>query len=123
MQVPLGNPLIVAMGMGQEELAEPGMVTAGIAEYFKVIVSAIRNSLGSGVKDQVFDDLDVFKIKILLTEINNNPLTNPLYNKITKLIFDKHIKIDAEFLSSVMLNRPALKIVITGTQVIRETDE
>jgi hypothetical protein len=123
LQVPLGNPLIVAMGMGQEELAEPGMVTAGIAEYFKVIVSAIRNSLGSGVKDQVFDDLDVFKIKILLTEINNNPLTNPLYNKITKLIFDKHIKIDAEFLSSVMLNRPALKIVITGTQVIRETDE
>ena len=123
MQVPLGNPLIVAMGMGQEQLTEPGMVAAGISEYFKVIVSAIRNSLGNGVKDQVFDDLDVFKIKILLTEINNNPLTNPLYNKLTKLIFDKHIKIDAEFLSSAMLKRPPLKIVITDAQVIRETDE
>ena len=123
MLAPLGNPLIVTMGMGQEEATEPGMIAAGIIEYFKVVVQAIRDALGDGAKDREFDDVDFYKIKILLAEINNSPLANPLYNKINKLIVDKHIKVDVELLSTTMLKSEPLKIVITGAQVIRETNE
>lgn len=123
MLAPLGNPLIVTMGMGQEEATEPGMIAAGIIEYFKVVVRAIREALGDGAKDREFDEVDFFKLKILLTEINNSPLENPLYSKINKLIVDKRIKVDVELLSATTLKSEPLKIVITGTQVLRETDE
>ena len=99
------------------------MIAAGVSEYFKVVIRAIREAIGDGAKDREFDEVDFFKLKILLTEINNNPLENPLYSKINKLIVDKRIKVDVELLSATTLKSEPLKIVITGTQVLRETNE
>ena len=92
MQVPLGNPLILSMGMGQEQLTEPGMVAAGISEYF-IIIDAIKKAVrGDGADPTLDDDISIYKIVTLLTEINRQPLANPLYSKMTKLILDKKIE-------------------------------
>lgn len=123
MLAPLGNPLIVTMGMGQEEATEPGMVAAGIIEYFK-IVEAVREALrGDGV-ETVFDDgIDVYKIAAMLLEVNQHPLSNPLYNKITRLVFEKRIKLKASFDKRIIHKSNPYKIVIGEHRVVRETDE
>ena len=124
MLVPLGNPLIVAMGMGQEQLMEPGMVAAGISEYFIVVIEAIKKAvLGDGSDPTDYDDIDVYKIVALLTEINRQPLANPLYNKMTKLIIDKKIKINVSLIDHQAHKSAPFKIVIGKYRTIRETDE
>lgn len=123
MLAPLGNPLIVTMGMGQEEATEPGMVAAGIIQYFK-IVKAIREALRGDGAEPVFDDgIDVYKIAAMLQEINREPLANPLYNKITRLIFEKKIRINADFSQKISKKSEQFRIVIGEHKVIRETDE
>ena len=123
MQVPFGNPLIVAMGMGQEELTEPGMVTAGIAEYF-IIIDAIKKAVrGDGADPTLDDDISIYKIVTLLTEINRQPLANPLYSKMTKLILDKKIEINVNLIDQQARKSTPFKIVIGEHRVIRETDE
>ena len=123
MQVPLGNPLILSMGMGQEELTEPGMVAAGISEYF-IIIEAIKEAArGDGADPTDYDDIDVYKIVALLTEINRQPLANPLYSKMTKLILDKKIEINVNLIDQQARKSTPFKIVIGEHRVIRETDE
>jgi len=123
LQVPLGNPLIVAMGMGQEELTEPGMVAAGISEYF-IIIDAIKKAVrGDGADPTLDDDISIYKIVTLLTEINRQPLANPLYSKMTKLILDKKIEINVNLIDQQARKSTPFKIVIGEHRVIRETDE
>jgi hypothetical protein len=121
--VSLGNPLIVTMGMGQEEATEPAMVAAGIIEYFK-IVEAVREALrGDGVKTVFDDGIDVYKIAAMLHEVNQSPLANPIYKKITKLIFDKRIKINLRFEKKIVHRSEPYKIVIGEHRIVRESDE
>lgn len=123
MLVSLGNPLIVTMGMGQEDATEPAMITAGISEYFK-IVEAVREALrGDGVKTVFDDGIDVYKIAAMLHEVNQSPLANPVYKKITKLIFDKRIKISLSFEKKIVHRSEPYKIVIGEHRIVRESDE
>ena len=123
MLVPLGNPLIVAMGMGQEQLIEPGIIAAGISEYF-IIIDAIKKAVrGDGADPTLDDDISVYKIVTLLTEINRQPLANPLYSKMTKLILDKKIEININLIDQQARKSSPFKIVIGEHRVIRETDE
>lgn len=120
---PLGNPLIVTMGMGQEEATEPGIVVVGTIQYFK-IVKAIREALRGDGAEPVFDDgIDVYKIAAMLQEVNQSPLSNPLYNKITRLVFEKKIRIKADLSEKISKKSEPFKIVIGEHRVIRETDE
>jgi hypothetical protein len=121
--VPLGNPLIVTMGMGQEELTEPAMAVAGTVEYF-IIVEAVKRALrGDGAEPLLDDDINVYKIVALLTEVNRQPLANPLYNKMTRLIIEKKVQIDAELVEQKARKSEPYRIVIGEHRIIRETDE
>lgn len=122
MVVPLGNPLVVTMGMGQESMNEPGMVQLGATEFFSII-EAIREALGDG-EDPVFDDgIEIYKLVAMLQYVNKDPLKNPLYNKITRLIYDKKIKIDVSLENKISRKSEPYKIVIGKHRVIRESDE
>jgi len=121
--VPLGNPLIVTMGMGQEGLLEPAMAAAGTIEYF-IIVDAVKKALrGDGAEPLLDDDINVYKIIALLTEVNRQPLANPLYNKMTRLIVEKKVQIDAELVEQKSRKSEPYRIVIGEHRIIRETDE
>jgi hypothetical protein len=121
--VPLGNPLIVTMGMGQEGLLEPAMAAAGTIEYF-IIVDAVKKALrGDGAEPLLDDDINVYKIIALLTEVNRQPLANPLYNKMTRLIIEKKVQIDAELVEQKARKSEPYRIVIGEHRIIRETDE
>ena len=123
MLIPLGNPLIVAMGMGQEQLTEPGMVAAGISEYFE-FVEAIKKAIrGDGTDPVLDDDISIYKIVALLAEVNRIPLANPLYNKMTKLIIEKKVEINIDLVEQQARKSSPFKIVIGEHRVIRETDE
>lgn len=123
MLIPLANPLIVAMGMGQEQLMEPGMVAAGISEYF-IIVDAIKKAIrGDGAEPVLDDDISIYKIVALLAEVNRVPLANPLYNKLTKLIIEKKVDINVDLVEQQARKSTPYKIVIGEHRVIRETDE
>ncbi len=122
--VPLGNPLIVTMGMGQEELTEPAMAVAGTVEYFILIVEAVKKALrGDGADPLLDDDINVYKIVALLTEVNRQPLANPLYSKMTRLIIEKKVQIDAELVEQKARKSEPYRIVIGEHRIIRETDE
>jgi hypothetical protein len=111
------------MGMGQEQLMEPGMVAAGIAEYF-IVIDAIKKAIrGDGAEPLLDDDINVYKIVALLTEVNRQPLTNPLYNKMTRLIVEKKVQIDAELVEQKARKSEPYRIVIGEHRIIRETDE
>lgn len=123
MLAPLGNPLVVTMGMGQEQLMEPGMVAAGTIEYF-IIVEAIKEAIrGDGADAVLDDDFSIYKIVALLAEVNRMPLSNPLYNKMTKLIVEKKVKIKVDLVEQQARKSSPFKIVIGEHRVIRETDE
>ena len=124
MLVPLGNPLVVTMGMGQENLTEPGMVAVGISEYFEFVVEKIKKAIhGDGADPVLDDDISIYKIVALLTEVNRMPLANPLYNKITKLIVEKKVEINVDLVEQQARKSTPFKIVIGEHRVIRETDE
>jgi len=121
--VPLGNPTVVTMGMGQEGLTEPAIAIAGTVEYFR-IVEAVREALRGDGAEPVFDDgIDVYKIAAMLHQVNQSPLANPLFSKITRLVFEKKIKIKAVLESKISKKSNPFKIVIGEHRVIRETDE
>ena len=124
MLVPLGNPLVVTMGMGQENLTEPGMVAVGISEYFEFVVEKIKKAIhGDGADPVLDDDISIYKIVALLTEVNRMPLANPLYSKITKLIVEKKVEINVDLVEQQARKSTPFKIVIGEHRVIRETDE
>jgi len=111
------------MGMGQEDITEPAMVTGGASEFSKT-VEAVREALrGDGVKTLFDDGVDVYKLVAALIEVNASPLSNPLYNKITKLIFDKKIKIDLALKDKIVRRSNPYKIVIGEYKAVRKTDE
>ncbi len=121
--IPLGNPLIVTMGMGQEGLTEPAMAIAGTVEYF-IVVEAVKKALrGDSAEPQLDDDINIYKIVALLTEVNRQPLANPLYNKMTRLIIEKKVQIDAELIEQKARKSEPYRIVIGEHRIIRETDE
>jgi hypothetical protein len=121
--VPLGNPTVVTMGMGQEDLIEPAIGLAGTVEYFRII-EAVREALRGDSAEPVFDDgINVYKIAAMLHQVNQSPLANPLFNKITRLVFEKKIKIKADLESKISKKSNPFKIVIGEHRVIRETDE
>ena len=121
MLAPLGNPLIVTMGMGQEEATEPGMIAAGIIEYFKFVVQEIKEALrGDGADPYFDDDIDIYKITAMLNEVNSSPLSNPLYNKISRLVFEKKIKIKAEIDENVSSTTQPLRVLVGSYKVTRE---
>ncbi len=123
MFVPLGNPTVVTMGMGQEDLIEPAIGLAGTVEYFRII-EAVREALRGDSAEPVFDDgINVYKIAAMLHQVNQSPLANPLFNKITRLVFEKKIKIKADLESKISKKSNPFKIVIGEHRVIRETDE
>jgi hypothetical protein len=112
------------MGMGQEELTEPAMAVAGTVEYFILIVEAVKKALrGDGADPLLDDDINVYKIVALLTEVNRQPLANPLYSKMTRLIIEKKVQIDAELVEQKARKSEPYRIVIGEHRIIRETDE
>jgi len=109
------------MGMGQEEATEPGMVAVGITEYFKFVVQEFKEALrGDGAEPYFDDDLDIYKISVMLHEVNNSPLANPLYNKISRLVFEKKFKIKAALDVNVSSKSEPLSILVSGYKVTRE---
>lgn len=121
--IPLGNPLIVTMGMGQLNNNQPALVQLGIIEYYQ-IVEAIRDAIrGDGTPPVLDEDFDYYKIAALLTEVNRSPLENPLYNKITRLVFEKKIKIKVGLAEQKTHKSDPYRIVIGEYKVIRGTDE
>jgi len=90
----------------------------------RVVVEAIREAVRGDGNPLDFDDgIEIYKISTMLQEINRSPLSNPLYNKITKLIVEKKIKINADLASQVSRNSEPYRIVISGHRVIREPNE
>lgn len=121
--IPLGNPLVVTMGMGQLNNSQPALVQLGIIEYYQ-IVEAVKKALrGDGAEPLLDDDINIYKIVALLTEVNRKPLANPLYNKMTRLIIEKKVQIDAELIEQKARKSEPYRIVIGEHRIIRETDE
>ncbi len=121
--IPLGNPLIVTMGMGQLNNNQPALIQLGAIEYYQ-IVEAVKKALrGDGAEPLLDDDINVYKIVALLTEVNRQPLANPLYNKMTRLIIEKKVQIDAALVEQKARKSEPYRIVIGEHRIIRETDE
>ena len=90
----------------------------------KDVVETIRESVKGDGNPLEFDDgIEIYKISTILQEINNTPLDNPLYNKITKMIIEKKIKINADLVTLVSRNSEPYRIVIGEHRVIREPNE
>lgn len=90
------------------------------------IVEQIKKKLGGSRGDDEFifeDDVSIYKIAALLTEINKVPLNNPLFNKMTKLIVEKKIDIDVNLVEQSSRKSEPYRIVIGEHRIIRETDE
>ena len=125
-KVLLGNPLIVTMGMGQLYKLTPAMVLQGTSEYYRLI-EAIRDALkGDGAEDTAGlfdDDISIYRIAAMLYQVNQSPLNNPLFNRISKLVVDKKVKINIDLASQVARKSEPYRIVIGEHRIIRETDE
>lgn len=85
-----------------------------------------RNVVGrSSNKGEIslYDDVDVYKISAMLVSINKQPLNNKLYNKMTRLIVEKKIQINAELDKIKTQNSSPYRIVIADKPVKRGIDE
>lgn len=127
-KVLLGNPLLVTMGMGQLKKLSPALALMGTSEYY-TLIEAIRDALrkdgGSGSKDLegLFeDDIAIYKIAAMLHAVNKTPLQNPLFNRITKLVLDKKVKIDVDLTSQTARKSEPYRIVIGEHRIIRENE-
>lgn len=93
---------------------------------FDETIEEIRqNVLGrSRNKDSItfYDDVVVHKISAMLYEVNNSPLANPLYNRISRLVFEKKFKIKAALDENVSSKSEPLSILVSGYKVTREPD-
>jgi len=93
---------------------------------FSVIVEEIRRILGrsSNRNEFVFDnDINVYNISALLESINNDPLNNTVYNKITKMIIDKKIKINISHIDTTYIKNDIYKVVVEDIKVKRGYNE
>jgi len=101
------------------------IVAAGILT-FPIIVADIRNSVGRSSKQGQFefeDEIDVYKITAILKAVNDKPLDNVLYNKMTKMIFEKKIRISTGLIEATAKKSEPYKIVIGEHRVLREQNE
>ena len=99
------------------------IVAAGILT-FPIIVEDIRNAVGRSSKKGQFefeDEIGVYKITAMLSEINSRPLNNVLYNKMTKLIFEKKIEVSVDLGGRRIIKKEPYKIVIGEYNVKRES--
>jgi len=100
------------------------ILTAGFLTF---PIDDIRRALGSTDKgnDQfVFaEDFEVYKLSAMLVEINKQPLNNVLYNKMSKMIFEKKIAISVDLLDNVPRKSDPYKIVIGEYKIKRGYDE
>jgi hypothetical protein len=122
-KVLLGNPLVVTMGMGQINKLTPAMVLIGTSEYY-TLIEAFREALrGDGAEDTAGlfeDDIAIYKIAAMLYAVNQAPLSNPLFNRITRLVLDKKVKIDVDLTSQTSRKSEPYRIVIGEHRIIRE---
>lgn len=103
-----------------------GPATALLTSSFTMqeIVNAIAEAIrGDGEQPVLNEDYDIYKIIALLSDVNRSPLENPLYKKITKLVFEKKIKIKIDLSEQKLIKSDPYKIVIGDYKVTRGTDE
>ena len=90
---------------------------------FDDLTDEIRKKLGgsSNKNEFIFDDeVNIYKISAMLKSINEMPLNNTVYNKITRLIVEKKINIDVDLLATTTRNSTPYKIVMGEYKVLRE---
>jgi hypothetical protein len=93
---------------------------------FSILVDEIRNNIGRSSKQGQFvfdDEMDIYKITAILKEVNSRPLDNVLYNKMTKFVFEKKIKISTDLIAASSKKSEPYKIVIAEYQILREQNE
>lgn len=93
---------------------------------FSILVEELRNNIGrSSNKDEFtfYDDVNVYKISAMLVSINKKPLSNNVYDKMSRLIVDKKIQINAELDSIKVQNNSPYRIVISDKPEKRGIDE
>ena len=98
-----------------------GPASALITSSFSIqaVVNAIADAVRGDGKPLEFDDgISVYSISAALQEINRSPLNNPLYHKITKLIIEKKIKINADLTSQNAYKSDPCRIVISGHRAV-----
>lgn len=103
-----------------------GSASALITSSFSIqtVVKAIADAVRGDGKPLEFDDgISVYSIAAALQEINRSPLSNPLYHKITKLIIEKKIKVNADLTTQIAHKSDPYRIVISGHRVVKETNE
>lgn len=90
---------------------------------FDDVITEIRKNLGgsSSKNEFIFDDeVNIYKISAMLKSINETPLNNTVYNKMTKLIVEKKINIAVDLLETSTRNSSPYKIVMGEYKVLRE---
>lgn len=114
---------IVTRGFGGPAAS---ILTSGLLT-FPILVEDLRRAIGSTdkSKDQIIfaDDFEIYKLTAMLVEINKQPLDNVLYNKMTKMIFEKQIDISVSLLENVAKKSDPYKIVIGEYKIKRGYDE
>lgn len=93
---------------------------------FSILVDNMRRAVGRSSSNDEFsfyDDVNVYKISAMLVSINKKPLDNSVYNKITRLIVEKKIQINAELDSIKIQNSSPYRIVISDKPEKRGADE
>lgn len=94
---------------------------------FNDTIEVIRqNVVGrSSNKDSIsfYDDVGVYTVSAMLVSINKKPLNNKLYNKMTRLIIEKKIRINAKLDEIKTQNSTPYRIVIGDKPVKRGIDE
>jgi hypothetical protein len=102
------------------------IIAAGLLT-FPIIINDIRRALGSTDKSHdefgFVDEFEVYKITAMLAMINERPLNNVLYNKMTKMIFERKIDVSVNLLENASKKSDPFKIVIGEYTVKRGFDE
>lgn len=102
------------------------IIAAGILT-FPIIVDDIRRAIGRADKTNdefgLIDEFQVYKITAMLAMINERPLDNVLYNKMTKMIFERKIDVSVNLLENASKKSDPFKIVIGEYTVKRGFDE
>ena len=97
-----------------------------IVEGFRqVIIGSARESLSdvSTFSSEYDDNITIYKISAALTEINRSPLDNPIFNRMTRLVFEKQISLSATCESVSSRDYNPYTIVIGDKKPVRGKNE
>ena len=97
-----------------------------IVEGFRqVIIGSSRESLSdvSTLSSEYDDNITIYKISAALTEINRSPLDNPIFNRMTRLVFEKQISLSATCESVSSRDYNPYTIVIGDKKPVRGKNE